>query len=98
MMARPPSTVERDAVVCPVPSSRSVSTTTRRRSKETPSSSQAIWASAVWQPCPISVQEWNNVTVPSASGRRIALPYSASPLPTPVFLTPHAIPANRAER
>ena len=36
------------------------------------------------------------MTEPSLSGRRIARPYSVTPLPMPVFLTPQAMPANRA--
>src|SRR3972149_4858705 len=90
---RPPSTVERDAVPCPVSSSRTVSTTTRTRWAGSPSSSQAICCSAVCTPCPISVQEWKRVTVPPASTRKIAFPYSVRPLPTPVFFRPQAIPA-----
>ncbi len=38
------------------------------------------------------------MTDPSASGRRIALPYSVSPLPTPTFFTAHPMPAYLAER
>ena len=96
--ARPPSIVARDAVVSPVSSSCDVSTTTRIRSAAIPSSSAASWRNTVWQPCPISVQEWNSVRVPSASGRSTARPRSTSPLPMPVFLAPHAIPAYRASR
>ena len=93
MTAWPPSTVAREAVVCPVSSSRSVSTTTCTRSGGSPSSSQAICWSTVSTPWPISVQEWKSVTVPSASGRRMARPSSGTPLPMPVFLTPQAMPA-----
>ena len=91
--ALPPSTVAREAVVCPVSSSRSVSTATRMRSGGRPSSSQAIWlqdgvhALAHLRP---GVEERHR---PSASGRRTARPYSVRPLPMPVFLTPQAMPA-----
>jgi hypothetical protein len=88
----------RDAVVMPVSSSRSVSTSTRIVSAGTPSCSHAIWRRTVCTPWPISVQEWNSVIVPSASGRRIARPCSGTPLPMPVFFRPHAIPANGASR
>ena len=54
--------------------------------------------STVCTPWPISVQEWNSVTEPSVSGRSTTLPYSARPLPTPVFLTAQAMPANGAAR
>ena len=93
MTALPPSTVERDAVVWPVSSSRSVSTATVIRSGARPSSSHAIWRRTVWTPWPISVHEWRSVSVPSASGRRMTRPDSGTPLPMPVFFTPQAMPA-----
>ena len=69
--ALPPSTVEREAVVWPVSSSRSVLTSTRMRSGGRSSSSHAICRRTVCTPWPISVQEWkSDRAVARAAGSR----------------------------
>ena len=92
MMARPPSTLPREAVVWPPFSSWDVFTTIRTWSGRRPSSVHATCCSTVCTPCPISVHWWNTVTPPSSSTRITARPVSGSPLPIPVFFTAHARP------
>ena len=83
--ARPPSTVEREAVVWPAV--QLVGSCRRPRGARSWAAPAPRWPSAAARCAPLAHlgPRCISVTVPSASGRRMARPNSLSPLPMPVF-------------
>ena len=96
--ARPASSVPREPVVCPQPSSWLVSTLGTKVDAGSPVVSTANCTSMVISPWPISVKPLNSVTWPSVSTTSRALPHSCTPLPMPLFFTPQAMPTARPSR